>query len=62
MSNIFFSTQEEVQEMGDFLLKGANAGWINPIIDTEFDLDSAADAHNLIESNRGARGKLVFKT
>jgi len=48
--------------MGDFLLKGANAGWIHPIIDTEFDLDFAKDAHNLIVSDRGARGKLVFKT
>lgn len=51
-----------MQEMGNFLLEGANAGWINPVIDTEFDLDSAQDAHNLIVSNRGARGKLVLKT
>lgn len=56
------NTKEEMQQMGDFLLKGANAGWINPIVDTEFDFDSAKDAHNLIVSNRGARGKLVFKT
>ncbi|KAJ1523448.1 hypothetical protein ONE63_001305 [Megalurothrips usitatus] len=56
------NTKEEMQEMGNALYEGANAGWVNPIIDQEFDFDSAKEAHSLILSNRGARGKLVFKT
>ncbi|KAK3924688.1 Quinone oxidoreductase [Frankliniella fusca] len=56
------NTQEEMQEMGEFLLKGANEGWVNPIVDKEFDFDCAKEAHNLMISNRGARGKLIFKT
>ncbi|KAE8739863.1 hypothetical protein FOCC_FOCC014620 [Frankliniella occidentalis] len=56
------NTQEEMQEIGNVLLKGADEGWVNPIVDREFDLDSAKEAHNLMISNRGARGKLIFKT
>lgn len=51
-----------MQEIGNYLLDGANAGWVNPIIDSEFEMDRAQEAHKLVMSNRGARGKLVIKT
>ena len=51
---------EELFETRQGLYAGANAGWLNPHIWKEFPLEKAADAHILLMSGSGARGKIIL--
>jgi len=53
--------QEETQETAEVILKGIEAGWVNPVVAREYTLNEAAQAHHDIIHNSGAKGKLVFK-
>ena len=53
-------TNEELFETREALYAGAKAGWLNPYIWKEFPLEKAADAHTLLKSGAGARGKIIL--
>ncbi|XP_055342733.1 quinone oxidoreductase-like [Paramacrobiotus metropolitanus] len=55
------STDQEWQEMGATVLQGIEAGWINPIVDEEYPLDKAGEAHKaVIDHGSGSKGKIVI--
>ena len=57
---IYQITNEELFETRQALYVGAKAGWLNPYIWKEFPLEKAADAHILLKSGSGARGKIIL--
>ena len=57
---IYQITDEEIFETRQALYAGAKAGWLNPYIWKEFPLKKAADAHILLKSGSGARGKIIL--
>ncbi|XP_055333887.1 quinone oxidoreductase-like [Paramacrobiotus metropolitanus] len=55
------STDEEWKRIGDELVKGINEGWVRPIIDQEFPLNQAAEAHKAVmQHTGGSKGKIVL--
>ena len=57
---IYSISDEELFETSQALYAGAKAGWLNPYIWKEFPLEKAADAHTLLKSGSGARGKIII--
>lgn len=55
------NTEEEQLEAAEAIMKGVEDGWVKPVIAKEYSLEDAAQAHQDIIYNKGARGKLVFK-
>ena len=51
---------EDIFETREALYAGVKAGWLNPYIWKEFPLEKAADAHTLLMSGSGARGKIIL--
>jgi len=57
--NIYVFLQDEIHETAAVLHEGANDGWVNPIIEQEFEFREAVEAHRKFLSRR-ARGKVLF--
>ena len=57
---IYSISNEELFETREALYAGAKAGWLNPYIWKEFPVEKAADAHILLKSGSGARGKIIL--
>jgi NADPH2:quinone reductase len=51
---------DQLFETREALYAGAKAGWLSPFIWKEFPLEKAADAHTLLKSGAGARGKIIL--
>lgn len=48
-------------ETGNKIAEGIKEGWVNPIVEREYDMTEAAKAHvDVIEHKKGAKGKLVI--
>ena len=56
--NLFRTVQTE---MGAAIVAGIEAGWVNPVINKEYNMDQAAQVHHDIIHSKGAKGKLVLK-
>jgi len=48
-------------EMGAAIVAGVEAGWVNPVINKEYNMDQASQVHHDIIHSNGAKGKLVLK-
>merc|ERR1712133_251334 len=48
-------------EMGAAIVAGIEAGWVNPVINKEYNMEEAAQVHHDIIHSKGAKGKLVLK-
>jgi len=48
-------------EMGAAIVAGIEAGWVDPVINKEYNLEQAAQVHHDIIHSKGAKGKLVLK-
>ncbi len=46
--------------MGAALGAGFEEGWLTPVVDKEYPLEQAAEAHRDIIESSGAKGKLVL--
>ena len=57
---IYNITDEELFETRQAIYAGAKAGWLRPYIWKEFPLKEAAEAHTLLKSGSGARGKIIL--
>ncbi|NXT28698.1 QOR oxidoreductase, partial [Syrrhaptes paradoxus] len=58
--SLFLATEEERQECATALLDGIEAGWLKPVVGSEYPLEKAAQAHEDIIHSAGARGKMVL--
>lgn len=54
------SPQEEQKECAHYLTAGMEAGWLRPVVGSQYPLDKAAQAHHDIIESPGAAGKLVL--
>ena len=50
-----------LQEMGSAIVAGIEAGWVNPVINKEYNMEQAAQVHHDIIHSKGAKGKLVLR-
>ncbi|XP_040911804.1 quinone oxidoreductase isoform X2 [Toxotes jaculatrix] len=57
---LFFSTPEEKKESAALLYTGMEAGWLRPVVGSQYPLDKAAQAHHDIIESPGAAGKIVL--
>ncbi|XP_019960923.2 quinone oxidoreductase [Paralichthys olivaceus] len=57
---LFFATPEEKKESAAFLYAGMEAGWLSPVVGSQYPLDKAAQAHHDIIESPGAAGKIVL--
>jgi len=57
---LFDISKEELNEAGAAICRGLENGSLNPIIDKEYPLERAGDAHKDIMESSGAKGKLVL--
>lgn len=55
------STDSEVSEAGEAVVRGVREGWIEPVVDKEYPMEQARQAHVDIIESKGAKGKLVLK-
>ena len=55
------TTDEQYREIGAAISGGITAGWVNPIVDREYDLEKTQSAHHDIVNSSGAKGNLVIK-
>lgn len=53
-------SQEENKECAALLHTGMEAGWLCPVIGSQYPLDKAAQAHHDIIESPGAAGKIVL--
>ena len=51
----------EYKEIGDAIVNGIRSGWVNPVINREYDFGTTQKAHDDIINSKGAKGKLVIK-
>ncbi|KFV02709.1 Quinone oxidoreductase, partial [Pterocles gutturalis] len=58
--SLFLATEEERRECASALLDGIEAGWLKPMVGSEYPLEKAAQAHEDIIHSAGARGKMVL--
>ncbi|KAF1658947.1 Quinone oxidoreductase, partial [Aptenodytes patagonicus] len=58
--SLFLATEEERHECATALLDGIEAGWLKPIVGSEYPLDKVVKAHEDIIHSSGARGKMVL--
>jgi len=49
------------KQMGAAIVAGVEAGWLNPVINKEYDMEQAAQVHHDIIHSKGAKGKLVLR-
>jgi len=49
------------KEMGAAIVAGVEAGWVNPVVNKEYDMEQVALVHHDIIHNKGAKGKLVLR-
>lgn len=54
------ATPEETQECAAFLHAGVEAGWLRPVIGSQYPLDKACQAHHDLIESPGAAGKIVL--
>ncbi|XP_039999342.1 quinone oxidoreductase [Xiphias gladius] len=57
---LFFSTPEEKNECAALLYAGMEAGWLRPVVGSQYPLEKAAQAHHDIIESPGAAGKIVL--
>ena len=57
---IYNISDEELFETRHAVYAGAKAGWLQPYIWKEFPLEKASEAHILLKSGSGARGKIIL--
>uniref|UniRef100_A0A8D0ATV1 Crystallin, zeta (quinone reductase) n=1 Tax=Sander lucioperca TaxID=283035 RepID=A0A8D0ATV1_SANLU len=57
---LFFATPEENKECAALLYAGMEAGWLRPVVGSQYPLDKAAQAHHDIIECPGAAGKTVL--
>ncbi|XP_034468636.1 quinone oxidoreductase [Hippoglossus hippoglossus] len=57
---LFFATPEEMKECAAYLYAGMEAGWLRPVVGSQYPLDKAAQAHHDIIESPGAAGKIVL--
>ncbi|KAI3375342.1 hypothetical protein L3Q82_021838 [Scortum barcoo] len=57
---LHFATPEERKECAALLYAGMEAGWLNPVVGSQYPLDKAAQAHHDIIESPGAAGKIVL--
>uniref|UniRef100_A0A3Q1IG99 Enoyl reductase (ER) domain-containing protein n=1 Tax=Anabas testudineus TaxID=64144 RepID=A0A3Q1IG99_ANATE len=58
--SLFSATPEEKQESAAFLYAGMEAGWLRPVVGSQYPFDNAAQAHHDIIESPGATGKIVL--
>ncbi|XP_049663541.1 quinone oxidoreductase isoform X2 [Accipiter gentilis] len=58
--SLFLETEEERHECAAALLDGIEAGWLKPIVGSEYPLEKVVKAHEDIIHSSGARGKMVL--
>ncbi|XP_029888156.1 quinone oxidoreductase isoform X2 [Aquila chrysaetos chrysaetos] len=58
--SLFLETEEERHECATALLDGIEAGWLKPIVGSEYPLEKVVKAHEDIIHSSGARGKMVL--
>ncbi|NXN95475.1 QOR oxidoreductase, partial [Rhinopomastus cyanomelas] len=58
--SLFLATEEERHECATAVLNGIEAGWLKPIVGSEYPLEDVAKAHEDIIHSGGARGKMVL--
>ncbi|XP_051481706.1 quinone oxidoreductase isoform X2 [Apus apus] len=58
--SLFLATEEEMHECAAAVLDGIEAGWLKPLVGSEYPLERAAQAHQDIIHSRGAQGKMVL--
>ncbi|TRY75456.1 hypothetical protein TCAL_07106 [Tigriopus californicus] len=51
----------QYKEMGAAIVAGIEAGWVNPVINREYDMTEVQQIHHDIVHSKGAKGKLVLK-
>uniref|UniRef100_A0A669C3U4 Crystallin, zeta (quinone reductase) n=1 Tax=Oreochromis niloticus TaxID=8128 RepID=A0A669C3U4_ORENI len=56
---LFFATPE-MKECGALLYAGMEAGWLRPVVGSQYPLEKAAQAHHDIIESPGAAGKMVL--
>ena len=49
------------KQMGAAIVAGVEAGWVNPVINKEYNMEQAAQVHHDIIHSKGAKGKLVLR-
>jgi len=54
-----WADHERVRRWGEEILRGVEAGWVNPHVDTTFPLEKVGEAHSYIEARRNI-GKVVL--
>ena len=52
--------QEEKRECAALLYAGMEAGWLRPVVGSQYTLDKAAQAHHDIIESPGAAGKMIL--
>lgn len=57
---LYFNTPEETKECAALLYAGMEAGWLRPVVGSQYPLDKAAQAHHDIIKSPGAAGKIVL--
>lgn len=57
---LLFATPEEKKECAALLFAGMEAGWLRPVVGSQYPLDKAAQAHHDIIESPGAVGKIVL--
>nr|XP_046263720.1 quinone oxidoreductase [Scatophagus argus] len=57
---LFFATPEETRECAALLYAGMEAGWLRPVVGSQYPLDKASQAHHDIIESPGAGGKIVL--
>ncbi|KAF0047435.1 hypothetical protein F2P81_001068 [Scophthalmus maximus] len=57
---LFFATPEEKKECSALLYALMEAGWLRPVVGSQYPLEKAAQAHHDIIESPGAAGKIVL--
>ncbi|NWX45531.1 QOR oxidoreductase, partial [Steatornis caripensis] len=58
--SLFLATEEEMHECATAALDGIEAGWLKPVVGSEYPLEKVVKAHEDIIHCSGARGKMVL--
>ncbi|XP_009977239.1 PREDICTED: quinone oxidoreductase isoform X2 [Tauraco erythrolophus] len=58
--SLFLATEEEMHECATAIRDGIEAGWLKPVVGSEYPLEKVVQAHEDIIHSSGARGKMVL--
>lgn len=58
--SILSSSPEELVEIRNAIEAGQRSGWVRPRIDSSFPMQKASEAHKLLTSRKGAKGKIII--